>query len=269
MSGAEETKKPSLEQLASKTFAKLAEAERKLVHAAATGEQAYCGPEGRGPGAPENAPAEANSWGSEREIRAELLTWLCVDREASGLVHARGITIACAKVVGALNLSAVRVRFPLIFFQCSFSAALTLLYSDLSLLSLDGCLIRSDGNEGVAINADSLRARAVNLRHGFHAVGGVNLRGAEIANNLELDGGRIANPTGMALSLNAPRIGGVVFLRNGLTAQGEVNLAGAHIGLGLDCSRARFDGGGARRSPLTTRRSVARLTSVGLPRWGK
>ena len=94
------------------------------------------------------------------------------------------------------------------------------------------------------INADLLRARAVNLRHGFHAFGAVNLRGAEIANNLELDGGRIANPTGVALSLNAARIGGVVFLRNGFTAQGEVNLAGAYIGLGLDCSGARFDGGG-------------------------
>ena len=243
MSCTEETRS-SLEQLASKKFGRLTEAETRMVHAAALGGPAYCGPENRGPDAPENAPENASSWGNEREIRADLVTWLCADREASGLIHARGITVASAKVVGGLNLSAVKVPFPLIFFKCCFSGAITLVYSDLLLLGLDGCLVRPDGNEGVAVNADSLRARAVNLRHGFHAFGAVNLRGAEIANNLELDGGHVANPTGVALSLNAARIGGVVFLRNGFTAQGEINLTGAYIGLGVDCSGARFDGGG-------------------------
>ena len=219
-------------------------------------------PENRGPDAPENAPENASSWGNEREIRADLVTWFCADRQASGLIHARGITVASAKVAGGLNLSAVKVPFPLIFFQCCFSGAITLLYSDLLLLGLDGCLVRPDGNDGVAINADSLRARAVNLRHGFHAFGAVNLRGAEIANNLELDGGHIANPTGVALSLNAARIGGVAFLRNGFTAQGEINLTGAYIGLGVDCSGARFDGGGTSAFTANGSKIVAKSTSV-------
>src|SRR5712692_3506678 len=105
---------------------------------------------------------------------------------------------------------------------------------------MDGCLLRPDSNDRVAINRDSLCARTVNLRQGFHSIGAVNLRGAEIANNLECDGGRIVNPTGTALNLNAARIGGGVFLRNGFIAESEVNLAGAEIGLGVDCSKARF-----------------------------
>jgi hypothetical protein len=111
----EETTRSSLEQLASKKFGRLTEAETRMVHAAALGGPAYCGPENRGPDAPENAPENASSWGNEREIRADLVTWLCADREASGLIHARGITVASAKVVGGLNLSAVKVPFPSYF----------------------------------------------------------------------------------------------------------------------------------------------------------
>jgi hypothetical protein len=126
MSEAAAAEQSILEQLAAKKFEELTEAERKVLQAAAIGGPAYCGPSGKGPDAQENAPAQANSWGSERQIRAELVIWLCVDRNANKLVHARGLTVACANIIGGLNLSAVGVRFPLIFFQCCFSKRLPL-----------------------------------------------------------------------------------------------------------------------------------------------
>ena len=239
MSDPENAELSTLEQLASKKFGELTEAEKKFLRAAAVGGVAYCGPLGEGPDAQQNAPAQANNWGSERHIRAKLIAWLCIDRDASKLVHAKGLNVACAKIIAKLDLSTVRMQFPLIFFQCCFSQVF-IVHSDLILLSLDGCLVGPGSNDHVAINADSLRARTMFLRRGFHAMGRVNLRGAEIAGNLECDGGRIVNLTGTALSLNAARIGGSVFLRNGFIAEGEVDLAGVQIGIGLDCSNAQF-----------------------------
>jgi len=75
--------------------------------------------------------------------------------------------------------------------------------------------------------------------------GEVNLRAAEIDNNLECDGGHFLNPCGSALSLNAARIGGSIFLGKEFRAEGEVNLCGATIG-SLDCSGATFEGAGAK-----------------------
>ena len=48
VSGAEDTNKLSLEELAPKKFGALTEAERKMVREVATGTPTYCGPEGKG-----------------------------------------------------------------------------------------------------------------------------------------------------------------------------------------------------------------------------
>lgn len=235
---------PKLEELAVQRFSQLREAEKKLLRAAGMGRPAYCGPDGKGPDALENAPAQACTWETERHIRPDLIAWLCADGDANKFVHARGLTVACAKITGKLDLSALAVPFPLIFFQCYFSDEIGALYSDLLVLSLEGCVIRHVGNNAVAIMGDSLRARALNLRRTV-VNGELNLRAAEIANNIECDGGRIVNPAGTALSLNAARVGGSVFLRNGFIAEGEVNLCGAVVG-SLDCSKARLKNANAR-----------------------
>jgi hypothetical protein len=179
----------------------------------------------------------------ERDIRGELIACLCADREAKGFVHPWGLTVVCGKITDKVDLRTLTVPFPLIFFQCCFCDEIRLLYGDLLFLSLDGCAPRYYENLGVALLGDSFRARAINLRR-IVVYGELNLRAVEITSNVECDGAHIVNPTGVALSLNAARIGGSVFLRNGFVADSEVNLAGADIGLALDCSSttAGFDG---------------------------
>jgi hypothetical protein len=109
---------PTLEELATRRFGALTEAEKKLFHAATSGKHAYCGPDDKGPHDQENIAAHGWRWGNSREIRAEMIAWLCSDSVANNLVHERGLTIACAKIVGTLDLTALDVRFPLIFVQC-------------------------------------------------------------------------------------------------------------------------------------------------------
>jgi hypothetical protein len=65
--------------LAGLRFGALSEAELRVLRAVPRGDVAYCGPseEYRDPS---NDPSQADDWGPEREIRAELLCWLCVEQ---------------------------------------------------------------------------------------------------------------------------------------------------------------------------------------------
>ena len=62
----------SLEALTRGRFGKLSQAEARLTIAARRGETAYCGPDWHDEH-PENDPSKSDGWGSEREIRGELM----------------------------------------------------------------------------------------------------------------------------------------------------------------------------------------------------
>jgi hypothetical protein len=61
------------------------------------------------PDDPTNNPAYADHWGRGREVRAELIEWLCVDQNAKRLVP-RGIRLLGARITGKLNLAHVISR---------------------------------------------------------------------------------------------------------------------------------------------------------------
>src|SRR5215469_1592021 len=107
----------SIEQLVRARFGNLSAAELKLVRAAPNGEIAYCGPS-HDDNDPHNDPGKADQWGPERQIRAELIRWLCLDRRARDRVD-QGIFVHAAKIVGGLNLSFVTVVFPLQLWRCA------------------------------------------------------------------------------------------------------------------------------------------------------
>src|ERR1700680_2452647 len=88
-----------LEQLARARFDSLSDAETGLLRAAHKGETAYCGPSERDDD-PNNDPASSEDWGSERWIRAELIRWLCVGRDAKDRVDPRGVRAHGARVTG-------------------------------------------------------------------------------------------------------------------------------------------------------------------------
>ena len=63
----------------------------------------------RAPGGPE----DAETWGSERVLKANRIEWLCTDREAAKLVTRKGVRIKGARIDERLVLSDVDVAFPL------------------------------------------------------------------------------------------------------------------------------------------------------------
>src|SRR5690348_10462596 len=108
-----------LEQLARDRFADLplTTAELALLRAAIIGELAVCSSNLRLDD-PANNPSNAEKWDADRSIRAELIRWLCVYKEAAQIVDPRGLQIFGAVIPDVLNLSFAAVPFPIMLAHC-------------------------------------------------------------------------------------------------------------------------------------------------------
>jgi hypothetical protein len=238
-----------LERLARARFPEppLTKAEIKLVQKAPVGELAVCGANAKNAD-PANDPRTAPPWDQDRQIRAELIRWLCVDRQAKELVDPTGIQIYGANIVGPLKLVAVKVPFPLILAHCQMQE-LNLRSAELPGINLQGSLVYSLKGDGMKVEED------VYLRHDFLAMGEVRLLGAEIGGDLDCQGSTFHNPlvkktesgksvdvegTGNALSADSAIIKGSVFLYKGFVADGRIRLAGAQIGGQITCRGGKF-----------------------------
>jgi len=232
-----EERASDLKALAEAKFGKetLSDAEKLLLEKVPNGDFAICGPN-RDDSDPSNKPEGADKWGPKRQIRAELVGWLCMDRGAQKRVHWRGIQVYGADITGPLDLSFANIPFPLVFQHCRRMEGTDLSRAEVSELDLTGSLV-------YGITADSLIVKNnVFLSAGFVAIGEVRLLGARIGANLECNAGTFKNPpqkgsaeSGDALSADLINVKGSVFLRKS-TACGEVRLPGAQIGGNLDCS---------------------------------
>jgi len=217
----------------------LSKAEEKLVRAAPDGYVAVCGPNMNWDD-PANDPSKAEEWGADREIRAELIRWLCVDRRAKELVDPRGIQVVGAKISDSLDLDNVTIPFRLRLQRCLLMQELTLIGAQMPVLDLQHTRVRAITADGVIVKGD------VFFSEGFSAKGEVRLLGAQIEGDLNCSGAMFENPakaggTGNALSADRAVIKGSVFLRNGSSTKGEVRLLGAQIGSNLDCEGATFE----------------------------
>jgi hypothetical protein len=235
----------SLEELAREKFGELSAAEKKVVQAAPHGTVADCSLGG------DVEPEKADTWLAARDVRADLIRWLCVDREARELVDPRGVQILGARITGELDLSFANVLFPLFLKGCRLEQRIDLRSAKMPVLSLEGSWTG-------AIAADELKLEGtLFLKSAFHAEGEVRLLGATIGGNLNAMGGTFKNlksdknpdSTGYTLTADGIKVTGGVFMRNELdadvvknkfVAEGEVRLLGATIGGNLDADGGTF-----------------------------
>lgn len=187
---------------------------------------------------PANDPSKANEWGPDREITAELISWLCVDSEAKERADPGGIRIQGAKITGKLNLDFAVVAFPIQLWDSALMEDAFLRQVEVPRLALSGSRTKS-------INADSavIKGEAF-LSNGFHSDGEVQMLNAQIGGSLDCHGGTFNNPGGYALTLGGSKIKGDVFLGDGFHADGEVNLTGAQIDGAVACRGGTFNNPG-------------------------
>ncbi len=235
-----------LETLAQSEFSNLNQAERSLLRFAGSyrsepGGFAIAGPSAK-PDDPSNDPSHADRWGAEREVRAELIRWLCVDPRAKARIDPQGIRLLGARITGKLNLANLTLPFALTLRNCSIGERMTLEHASFPSLDLGGCYTGEIDGRAAVIHND------LNLNF-IRASGKVWFPDSTIDGDFDARGGDFTHSKvepqeteaeelewKMALDLESARIGGDVWLCCGFEADGGVDLITATIGKSLTLS---------------------------------
>jgi hypothetical protein len=204
-------------------------------------------------------------WAEERGVRADLLRWLCVDRDVREYLNDFWIELQLSQIRGRLNLTHVDIRFPIICRTCWFPDGLDLDGAVVSDIILDGSWVgpRPKSTSGEIIPASSaeasysaedtrsetppvlsaqgLSAKGSVLLRGVHVEGEANLIGADIQGDLSCSGSEFINPAETALVLDRAQIHGNLHLREKFAAKGQVSMLGATIHGDLDCRSGTFE----------------------------
>jgi hypothetical protein len=235
-----------LVELARSKFANLSKAELALLRFAGAnpalgGGFAAAGPSSN-PDDPSNNPAHKDEWSKDREVRAAVIRWLCVDPEAIRCIDPQGLRLLGARIVGGLDLSKLRVPFAITLRNCSIPEVIDLTSTTISYLNLSGSY--TGPIHAALINV----AGFLVLGNGFHAAGQVMLAGAKIGQLSATAGhfryspepGDVTPNVKIALNLNGAQIRGWVFIDRGFESQGAVSLYRAMIGTDVYCASGRF-----------------------------
>lgn len=239
------TEAVNLEELAKAHFQRdFTTAEHNLLTSAPLGQMAYPVPQERraelsiGPDKSEKSDGNPG-WGPERDIAADLIRWMCIDRNAREQIDSQGIQLVGARIRGTLDLKFVDVPFPIWLQSCLILDEIWLYRVKIPALSLSGCWTH-------LINADrAVTEGSLVLGDGFYADGPVTLRGAQIGGDLYCDEGYFKNPKRhpldqrSALEADSAHVGGYALMR-GVRVWGKVSLLGAEIGRNLECDGSMF-----------------------------
>jgi hypothetical protein len=223
----------ALVQMAQTRFGALTVAELRMLRVAPTRQLAWAS-NVEDPDDSLNDVAKAESWGKDRTVRADLLSWLLSDEEASKLIHPSGVGLAAARIVGRLDLSYLDVARPLTLLGCSIPDGID--FSNARINSID--LRRSwtgpiDGDLAT-VHGD------FDLQLGRYD--SISLFRTEIGGNLNCIASRLVGDPPLAAALAT--INGEVVLHDGVETAGVIDLRLSKIGQSLSVNHARFIGRG-------------------------
>ncbi|MEU2063308.1 membrane-associated oxidoreductase [Streptomyces sp. NPDC013455] len=183
--------------------------------------------------APDEDPAEAERWGPERTLRAEVLRTLLLDgpRQDGEIAS---LSLAGARITGRLDLQYATIDHPVRLRHCRFEQAprcyaARLREFNLSESALPGLVAHAVQVDGVL---RLTRARC----HGV-----VRLGGARIAGSLYLEGAEVDVPDAEepVLQLNQAAVGADLWAP-GLRTRGQIRLNGATVAGSVNLNEARL-----------------------------
>jgi hypothetical protein len=182
------------------------------------------------------------------KLRAEVIEWLCSDKEATTLVTHRGICVKGAHIDDPINLAYLNIPFPLYFEKCNFQEQIELHGARLLELYLGGCHTGSISAYGVKSDSH------IFLRSGFEAKGEVNFTGATIDGDFDCSNGHFIYPSGIAINLSRARIKNNVLLCNGFKSDGKVLLIDSSVEGSLLCDGGEFINSSEQKTAINASR---------------
>jgi hypothetical protein len=142
--------------LAAEQFPHLTNAERQFLHDVLAGEVA----EYPRPNSAENNLRQAEPWDESRTVHAQVIRWVCINRQAIRQVDPKGIRIDGARIAGQLDLEGVTIPFPLFVTHCIIPDGVVLESAKTRSMILTGrALSRADHAGKVALRADGVHVR--------------------------------------------------------------------------------------------------------------
>ncbi len=174
-------------------------------------------------------PAHAEGWGAERTVRAEFLRDLLTN-PARGI---RALRLRGARITETLDLEGDDLACGVLLQDCGLDEPVNLRQARAPVIRLPGCHLPS-------LEAVQLDVRG-NLILDRLTATSVDLRGAQIAGVLSLDGAILTNPNGATLTGGALTVGQGMSCGHGFTSKGEIGLYGARISQGLSFTGATLE----------------------------
>ncbi len=172
-------------------------------------------------------------------IRADVIAFLCKNRDTLALVPTRGLRFEDLVISGTLDLSFAKLGVPLSFENCQFdrqAGRLSLRQGNFLSLSLSQCT-----------DLPGINGRGVSVEHSFifesECLAEIDLKNADIGNDLYFEGAvlNVSDPeTRSCLYGRNARISGDVILDRA-TTNGRIDLQGVSIGGMFSAQDARFE----------------------------
>jgi hypothetical protein len=185
-------------------------------------------------------PAESGSGtrsGSRPEVRAEVIAAILCSESRPG-PNAR-LALAGARITGRLDLSYLRLEFPLVLRDCCFDEPFVLAGARLAALTLDDSQLPGIDAQDLEL-AGELGLRRVSVTET------VNLTGARLQRGVQLEGAHLGSGPECAVALDADRavIDGSLACHDRFIADGTVSMVGARVTGSLRLDDATISGAG-------------------------
>lgn len=209
------------------SYEELTSAERELWDAYPAGHLVDLGTDGS-----EDAPENGEHWGTDRTIRATVVTALLRGANPGQPGTAPALRLRCARISGTLDLSGAEIGHGLWIEECWFERGVNLYGAATRTIGLKGSRI-----PGVDLTMARVEGR-IELR-GAVLRGRLALMNARVAGELVLTDATLFNPDDWALFGGGLVVEGGVFCRRTIV-HGGIRLLGTHIAGGLHMERAHI-----------------------------
>ncbi|MFI2350800.1 oxidoreductase [Streptomyces sp. NPDC019443] len=207
----------------------------------------------------EDDPTGGDGWGTDRSVRATVVTGLLLRGNDRSTHAVAALRLAGARITGRIDLEGAEVLSPLCLDGCW-------LEEQVRLSGASTRMIRMTGTRVPGIDARSARIDGqFDLRRALVENGRVTVVNARITGEFDLCGASLRPPENSeALNVSDAIVEGALLCRDGFVARGQTVLLGAELRTGILMEGARLESPDGSASVLADRATFGCLLATGI-----